>query len=148
MESMIPSEDPFTNSIDIIEARLSRLECIGMRKLSLPNPWLFSILLAILMKAKNYGILKTLTKIQFHDKILNLTNINPLTNWKVFSSTRLNWKMNVTLISMLWFSFNFWIYADSGILTWFGPNSEANTDSCPHRAVSYTHLTLPTKRIV
>ena len=38
------------------------------------------------MKTKNHGILKTLIKIQFHHKILNLTNINPLTNWQVFIS--------------------------------------------------------------
>jgi len=30
------------------------------------------------MKTKNHGILKSLTKIQFHHKILNLTNIKPL----------------------------------------------------------------------
>ena len=30
---------------------------------------------------------------------------------------------------MLWFNFTFWIYADSGILTRFGPNFEVNTDS-------------------
>jgi len=35
------------------------------------------------MKTKNHGILKTLIKIQFHHKTLNLTNINPLTNWQV-----------------------------------------------------------------
>ena len=47
------------------------------------------------MKTKNHGILKTLTKIQFHHKTLNLTNINPLTNWQVFILMRLNLIMNV-----------------------------------------------------
>jgi len=47
-----------------------------VKKFSIPNSWLFLILLTILMETKNYGILKIMTKIQFHHKILNLTNIN------------------------------------------------------------------------
>jgi len=41
------------------------------------------------MKIKNYGILKTLAKIQFHHKTLNLININLLTIWQV--SFQWNW---------------------------------------------------------
>jgi len=37
---------------------------------------------------KNQGILDTLTKIQFHENILNLTNLKPLTNFK-FSLQRI-----------------------------------------------------------
>ena len=38
---------------------------------------------------KNHGILEILTKIQFHQIILNLTNINTLTNWQVFNEIEL-----------------------------------------------------------
>ena len=37
MESMIPSEDPFSHSIDMIEARVSRLENIFKNEKSLPT---------------------------------------------------------------------------------------------------------------
>jgi len=80
---------------------------------------------------KNNGTLEILTKIQFYHKVLNLTNINPLTNLQIFISMRLNLKMNVMPIPNVWFSSIFWIYADSGILTQFGPNFEANTDFYP-----------------
>ena len=46
---------------------------IGMRKLYLTHFQLFLIILTIL--TKNHGILEILTKIQFHHKTLNLTNI-------------------------------------------------------------------------
>ena len=42
--------------------------------------------------------------------------------------------------SVLRFSSTFWIYADSGILTRFGPNSKVNTDSYPYKAWSWTTI--------
>ena len=92
---------------------------IGMRKLYLTHFWPFLILLAILMK--NHGILEILTKIRFHHIILNLTNTNPLTNWQVFISMSWTWRWMWHKFSILWFSSTFWIYADSDILTRFGP---------------------------
>jgi len=69
-----------------------------MRKLSLPNFWPSLILLTILVRPKNHGVSKTLTKIQFPQTILNLTNPNPLTNLQVCTSMRLNLNKNVTSI--------------------------------------------------
>jgi len=139
MESLIPSEDPFTYSIDMIEQDLVDWKtCIGMRKISLPNSWLLQILLTILREIKNHGILETMTKISFHHKILNLINTNPLTNWQVFISMRLNLKMNVTSIFNVVIQFNFlnlyWLRYSYPIWT----NSETNLDSYPYRAWTWT----------
>ena len=85
--------------LDMIEVRISRLENMHRNKKTLPIQSLtIPTLLSILMKTKNYGILKTLSKVQFHHKALNLTNINPLTNWQVFILMRLNLIMNVNPI--------------------------------------------------
>ena len=53
-------------------------------ELYLIHYWPFQFFLAILIGTKNYGILETLTKIQFYHNILNLTNPKPWTNWQVF----------------------------------------------------------------
>jgi len=87
MEPMIQFQsDPF----DMIEARLSRLENIrrneetlSTQSLTIPNTSNH------VDENQESGILKTLTKIQFHHKILNLTNINSLTNWQVLISMKL-----------------------------------------------------------
>ena len=70
-----------SNPLDMIEARLNRLENMRRNKETIPTQSLtIPDILAILMKTKNHGISKVLTKIQFYHKNLNLTNINPLTN--------------------------------------------------------------------
>jgi len=93
---MIQSQN---NSFKKLEALMSQLNnAYGVRKLFLINIWSILIALVVLMSAKNYGVLETLTKIQFHHNILNLTNPNPLTNWQVFHSIRLNLNVNVNLI--------------------------------------------------
>ena len=75
MESMIQFQN---DPLDMIEVRLSRLENMRRNKETLPTQSLTILdTLTILMKIKNHGILKTLTKIQFYHKTLNLTNINP-----------------------------------------------------------------------
>ena len=96
IESMIRFQ---RNPLNMIEARLSRLESmrrneenLHTRSLTIPDTS------SHIDEIKNHGILKTLTKIQFHQKILNLTNINPLTNWQVFILIRLNLIMNVNPI--------------------------------------------------
>ena len=86
-----------SDSLNMIEARLSRLKNMRRIKKTLPTQSLtIPNILAMLMKIKNHGILKILTNIQFHHKTLNLTNINPLTNWQVFILMKLNLNMNVT----------------------------------------------------
>jgi len=47
-----------------------------MRKLNLTHFWPFLILLAIV--TKNHGILRILTKIQFHHKILSFNQYQPI----------------------------------------------------------------------
>ena len=111
MESMIQFQ---SDPLNMIEARLSRLKNMRRNKKTLPTQsWLFATLLAILRKIKNHCILKTLTKVQFHHKTLNLTNINPLTNWQVFILMRLNLIMNMNLIP------NFVTQFPSSTLCWF-----------------------------
>ena len=58
--------DKFQNDpLDMIEVRLNRLKNMRKNKETLPNQSLTILtLLAMLMKTKNRGILKTLTKIQ------------------------------------------------------------------------------------
>jgi len=97
MEFIIQSQN---DPLDMIEVRLSRLENMRRNKETLPTQSLTILdTLTILMKTKNHGILKTLIKIQFHHKTLNLTNINPLTNLQVFILIRLNLIMIVNPIS-------------------------------------------------
>ena len=73
--------DPF----DMIEVKLNQLENMRRNEETFPTHSLtIPTLLTILMKIKNHGILKTLIKIQFHHKTLNLTNINQLTNWQSY----------------------------------------------------------------
>ena len=47
---------------------------------------------------KNHGVLKIITKIQFHQTTLSLTNSKPLTNWQAFASMRLNLNMDMNSI--------------------------------------------------
>ena len=70
--------DPF----DTIEVRLSRLENKSRNEETLPTQSL-TIPDTSSHIDENQGILKTLTKIQFHHKTLNLININLLTIWQV-----------------------------------------------------------------
>jgi len=95
METMTCQNDP----LDMIEARVSRLENMRRNKETLPTQSL-NILdtSSHIEKTKNNGILKTLIKIQFHHKTLNLTNINPLIIWQVFILMRLNLIMNMNPI--------------------------------------------------
>ena len=105
---MIQSEDSFAQSIDMIEVRLSRLENMHRNEKTLPTQSLtIPDTSSHIDGNKNHGILKTMNKIQFHHKTLNLTDIKPLTNWKVFISMRLNLKMNVTPISNVVIHFHF-----------------------------------------
>ena len=93
MESMIQFQsDPF----DIIEARLSRLENMSR------NEKTFYTQSLTIPDTSNYTnenqeswYLEDFDQVQFHHRILNLTNINPLTNWQVFISMKLNLNMNV-----------------------------------------------------
>ena len=95
LETMIQYQN---DPLDMIEARLSRLENMRRNKETLPTQFLTipDTSSHIEMKIKNHGILKTLIKVQFHHKTLNLTNINLLRNWQVFISMKLNLNMNVT----------------------------------------------------
>ena len=92
MESMIQFQ---SDSFDIIGARLSRLENMRRNEKTLPIQSL-TIPNTSSHIDENQGILKTLTKIQFHHKTLNMTNINQLINWQVLISIKLNLNMNVT----------------------------------------------------
>jgi len=71
-ESMIQFQ---SNLLNMIEARLSRLENMLSNKKTLPSQFL-TILdsSSHIDETKNHGILKTLTKIQFHHTNLNLSN--------------------------------------------------------------------------
>ena len=94
---------------------------IRMGKLYLTYFQSLLILLTILMK--NHGILEILTTIQFHHKTLNLTNTNHWRIGKFLFQWDWTWRRMWHRFSILWFSFTFWIYVDSGILTRFGPKS-------------------------
>jgi len=68
MKYMFQGQNSFTQSINRLEAQMSHLvNTMKDRngKLYLIHYWLFLILLAILIKTKNHGVLETLTKIQF-----------------------------------------------------------------------------------
>ena len=96
METMIQCQN---DPLDMIEVRLSRLENIRMNKKTLSTQSLtIPDTSSHIDENQNHGILKTLTKIQLHHKILNLTNINSLMNWQVFILMRLNLIMNVNPI--------------------------------------------------
>ena len=109
-----------------------------MRKLYLTHVRPLPIALVILIKTKNHGVLKTLTKSQFHHINLNLTNINSLTKWQVFISMKLNLNMNVTPNYYFVINSNFWIYIDFGIITQFGLISRVNIDSRTYRLWNWT----------
>ena len=105
---MIPSDDPFTHSIDMIEARLSRLENMHWNEETLPTQSLaFPDTSNHIDGNQESWYLEVMTKIQFHHKTLSLTNTNPLTNWQVFISMKLNLKMNVILIPNVMIQFHF-----------------------------------------
>jgi len=134
---MIQNQNSFTQSIDRLKQKLVNWPTfIRKRKLSLINIWPILLSLTLLIWLKIQFILET--KIQFHHNILNLTNINPLTNWQVFYLMRLNLNVNVIPIPNFVIQFQFWIYVDSGILTRFGPNSRANTDSYTYKFYTWT----------
>ena len=108
MEDLIQSKNNVIQSLNRLEVKVSHLvNTINDRnKKTLLNTF-STILILLAIPTKNHGILKILTNIQFHHKIMNLTNINPLTNWQVFISIGLNLNMNVTLISNIVIQFHF-----------------------------------------
>jgi len=94
---MIQNQNSFTQTINRVEAKISQFFNIYRNeKLYLTHYWQFPIFLVILIGAKNYDVLETLTKIQFHYTNLKLTNPKTWTNWKVFTSRKLNLIANVT----------------------------------------------------
>jgi len=108
--NFIQSKNEYLQSIDRLEVKMSHLiKIINDRdEKTLPN-----ILLTIpdshnhIDWNQGHGVLEILTKIQFHHNILNLINTNPLTNWQVFHSMKLNLIMNVTMIPDFVIQFQF-----------------------------------------
>ena len=101
---MIQCQNDFTQPINRLEAQMSHLvntisdrneETLPPQFLTIPN------YLVILIGTKNHDVFETLSKIQFHHNILNLTNRKLWTNWQVFISRKLNLDMNVTLVPPL-----------------------------------------------
>ena len=90
----IQSQTDCLKSLNRLEAKVILLvKTINDRnEETLPNIFLTTPNFLTIL-TKNHDILEILTKIQFHHIILNLTNIDPLTNWQVFM--RLNLKINV-----------------------------------------------------
>ena len=107
---MIQPENDFTQYINRLEAQMSHLINIvkDRNEKTLPN------ICSTIPDCPNHidwnqghGVLEILTKIQFHHNILNLINTNPLTNWQVFHSMRLNLIMNMNPIPNLVIQFSF-----------------------------------------
>ena len=79
METMIQCQN---DPLDMIEARLSRLENMRRNKETLLTQSLtISNTFSHINENQESWYLEDFDKIQFHNNILNLTNINPLTNW-------------------------------------------------------------------
>jgi len=127
---MIQCQNNFNQSINKAKVEMSQLLSPMIdrnEKLYLTHFQPFLIFLAIL--TKNYDVFDTLTKIQFHHNIFKLINPKSLTKWQVFTSRNWTWLWMWAWSPTLWFSFNFRICVDFGILTQFGPNSRADIDS-------------------
>ena len=79
MKNLIRSKNNFNQSVNRLEVQVSRLINImkERNKETLTHVRLFSIALTILIRTTNHGVLETLTKSQFHQTNLKLTNSKP-----------------------------------------------------------------------
>ena len=80
-----------SDSLNMIEARLSRLENMHRNKKTLPTQFLtIPNTSRYIDENQESWYLEDFDQDSIHHKTLNLTNINPLTNWQVFILMRLN----------------------------------------------------------
>ena len=85
--------DPF----DMIEARLSQLENMRRNEETLPTQFfIIPNTFSHIDENQESWYLEDFDQHSILQQTLNLTNINPLTNWQVFILMKLNLNMNVT----------------------------------------------------
>ena len=108
MESLIHSENNFFPIYNRLEGQMSHLINV-VKDRNEETPTTCSTIPdcpSHIDENQESWYLETLTKIQFHHKTLNLTIVNPMTNWQVFISMKLNLNVNVTPIPNLVIQFS------------------------------------------